>query len=71
MENMVDINITAEAKEASHLYLSASIAVVVPAGITVNKVDTPMIRGSNFNLLHQLQKKDYLQQHCQLVPGTL
>ena len=49
IENIVEINITLEPKAASQPYLSASIAVVVPAGIPVNKTDTPIIRESIFN----------------------
>lgn len=43
MEHIVETKITLDAKAASQPYLSASIAVVVPAGIPVNKMDTPII----------------------------
>lgn len=49
MEHMVETKIILDPNAASQPYLSASIAVVVPAGIPVNKTDTPMISGSICN----------------------
>lgn len=48
----MEINTILEANTASHLYLSAKIAVVVPAGIPVKTVDIPISKGSALNFFN-------------------
>lgn len=48
IDNIVETNIVPEASSALQPYFSAKIAVVLPAGIAVKRVDIPISIGSMF-----------------------
>ena len=48
IDNIVETNIVPEASSALQPYFSAKIAVVLPAGMAVKRVDIPISIGSKF-----------------------
>ena len=52
IDNIVETNIVPEASSALQPYFSARIAVVLPAGMAVKRVDMPISIGSKFKVFN-------------------